>query len=330
MSIKMKMPILLAVTLTSSFGSIAQVVNSGFEAEANAFHKSKKEALVAAGLDIFATKKNNRILEVAAKNIEGIKSVAGEKFGGTWIEYDENNEAHQVVSVTEPISFNSKSTAFPENGLTIVNVKYSYADLEKLREKVFGYFLEISKDGESQLLGIAIDDQNNRLLVRGRAADVEFITNSIKSIGFDMNAISVEQQDGPVNFMGTVFGGTKIVSSPSANGPVFLCTTGFNVVIDVVYPGSITAAHCYENNKTWKNVYFNLGGSPTGSYKGDYIGEYLANGWVDNMDAVIFGNTNFVHTLYPKIITTPNNVISVKEPLHNPNFRQIRACNLLI
>ena len=58
-------------------------------------------------------------------------------------------------------------------------------------------------------------------------------------------------------------------------------------------------------------MYFVLAASGT-SIKGDFIGDYFANGWSDNMDAIIFGNVNFVHTLYRKVVTTPNNLVSVK------------------
>lgn len=297
---KMLFPMLVA---SFSMHSFAQ------ESNTQTYHETKEAALKASGLDVYASKKNDRIINAAAKNIEQIKSALAGSFAGTWIKYDENNVAHQVVAIKGGGNLTKISNA-PENGIIIVDAKYSYQELEAIREKILALFKDLSDGGEPLIFGIAIDDENNKLIVRGHQYNLEFIESKIVISGIERDAISLEAQDGPMTLMGVLFGGSRIVSSTSG-GVNFRCTNGFNVVIDVIYPGSITAAHCYEYNTSLKSVYFDLATSGT-SIKGDFIGDYFANGWVDNMDAIIFGNVNFVHTLYRKVKTTPNNLVSVK------------------
>ena len=307
--IKKNMKKMLFPMLAASFSMCSFAQYSNAQNNTQTYHETKEAALKASGLDVYASKKNDRVINAAAKNTDEIKAELADSFAGTWIKYDEHKVAHQVVAIKGGGNLTKISNA-PENGFLIVDVKYSYQELEATREKILTLFNKLSNGGEQLIFGIAIDDEKNKLVIRGYQQNLEFIKSKILISGIEEDIISLEAQDGPMTLMGVLFGGSRIVSS--TDGDVsFRCTNGFNVVIDVVYPGSITAAHCYEFKTSLKSVYFDLAASGT-SIKGDFIGDYFANGWVDNMDAIIFGNVNFVHTLYRKVVTTPNNLVSVK------------------
>ena len=238
---KMLFPMLAASFSMCSFAQYSNPQNS-----TQTYHETKESALKASGLDVYVSKKNDRIINAAAKNTEEIKAELAGSFAGTWIKYDENKVAHQVVAIKGGGNLTKISNA-PENGFLIVDAKYSYQELEAVREKILTLFKNLSNDGEQLIFGIAIDDENNKLIVRGHQQNLEFIKSKIVISGIDADIISLEAQDGPMTLMGVLFGGSRIVSSTNG-GLNFRCTNGFNVVIDVIYPGSITAAHCYEYN----------------------------------------------------------------------------------
>lgn len=265
-------------------------------------HESQEAALKAAGLDIYATSHNEKIIEESEKQLVAIRKELGNKFGGTWLEYDENNQVKLIVAVAGDTSLvqSKKYSSAPDQRITFTSVVYGLNYLNSLEEKIAGIFRVIKQDDEQVLLSVGVDEKNNKIIARGRKQNLQYILEVLQRSGIDANIINIEEQDGPINFMGTVYGGTKIGSTNDSMQGMYLCTTGFNVIIDGIYPGSLTAAHCYNYDKALKYVHFNLGSSPTGSVKGPQIGEYLADGWPDAMDTVIFGNTNFVHTLPPQ------------------------------
>ncbi|GKS94837.1 S1 family peptidase [Acidovorax sp. SUPP2825] len=289
------------------------------EEKASVFHETKEDALKASGLEKYATERNSQILNDISKNIEEIKKSAGNDFGGSWIEYDDKNNVVQVIALAGPANLN-----FPKNNLSyetkIVRVKFRFSQLDTIAEKSLLLFDGIKGDGdEPMVFGTAIDEQNNKVLVSGRKKYFPEITSRLQSAGFDMSAIHLENQDGPATLYRSLYGGTKILTGNSPTSQIAACTAGFNVVIDNIYPGTITAAHCTVRNGNAKNSYFDAS-SPDSFAVGPIIGEFFAVGWPDKMDAAIFGNTNFVHTLYPQVISQ-NGFQSVK-PLISPTLNQ--------
>ncbi len=277
-------------------------------------HTSKESALKAAGLETYATSSNDEIIEKTSKQINKIKEDLGDGFGGSWIEYDKNNQAYLAIGISgETATVYSHKNGQPTNERIIfIPVNYGINYLNSLEQKIADAFKEIKQGGEPIVLSLGIDEPRNKIVVRGRKENFQYIEDIIRRMGFDFNIIIIEEQNGPVELFGNIYGGTKIGATYDGTQEMFVCTTGFNVVISNIYPGSITAAHCYNDNKIREFVHFNLGSSPTGSIKGPHIGQFFADGWPDAMDAVIFGNTNFVHTLHRQIITTGNNVANVR------------------
>ncbi|CAM4035054.1 S1 family peptidase [Paracidovorax anthurii] len=274
---------------------------------------TKDDALKKSGLDKYKTKENQLVLDSVDQRVEAAKKNFGDSYAGSWIEYDENNKARHVIAVTEQVDA-VKAEAISQNGLAaVIYVKYSYAVLEQNQKKIFDFFQGLTGNGEPLVYSVGIDDQLNKLLVRGRQRDLSYIEIRLRNAGFDMNMIKLEVQEGQIQLTGVVVGGTKIMSSNVASGGKALCTAGFNIIIDNIYPGTITSAHCYAPNTLLNQVYFNLGDMTiSGSIRGDLIGDYLADGWPIGLDAIIFGNTNFVHTQPGKILSGINTYKDVK------------------
>lgn len=276
-----------------------------------AFNATKEEAMKAAGLEMYDTEENNKTTNAAAKNIDEIKNKLGAAFAGSWIEYDNNKVAHNVVAVKRSSNNDSSISNLPK-GTKVVQVKYSYSDLEEFRSKIAQIFKDLAQGGDMLIFGIAISEQENKLSVRGLPENLNFINKKIISQGIPSDVFILEPQEGGVAFMGNIYGGTKTISTFDYSEIKGLCTAAFNVIIDNIYPGVITAAHCKEMYPAFNKVYFNAGGSPNNSIKGEYIGYYFANEWNNNIDAIMFANEKFVHNTYAKIITTPYNLPSVK------------------
>lgn len=208
---------------------------------------------------------------------------------------------------------NQASSSYSNKNIIFRTVKYSHSDLLKTTNVILDLFKANAIDGQSLVYSVAVDEEQNKLLIRGKRSNFTAIENILRSVGIDMNAIVLEHQDGPPTLMGAIFGGTKVGFTLDSVPGMYLCTAGFNAIVDGIYPAIITTAHCYENSPAYyKYAHFNLGSSPTGSIRGERIGEFFGSAWGDSIDAGLFGNANFVHSLYPQIITNANNLVSVK------------------
>ncbi|MBF9263648.1 hypothetical protein [Paracidovorax cattleyae] len=271
-------------------------VNSFAEEKPLVFHQTKEDAIKASGLEKYETKRNSKILGDIAKNIEEIKKSAGKNYAGSWIEYDDKNNIIQVVAVAGPVNFTPTKTNNLSYETKIVRVKFNYSQLDTLAERSLLLFDGVKGDGdEPMVFGTSIDEKNNRVLISARAKYFSEINIRLQSAGFDISAIHFENQDGPATLYRSLYGGSKILIGGSPTSQMGGCTAGFNVVIDDIYPGTITAAHCTVRNG--KYSYFDDSSSNSFAV-GPNIGEFFAIGWSDKMDAAIFGNTNFVHQLY--------------------------------
>ncbi|MVT29324.1 hypothetical protein GO496_16190 [Acidovorax citrulli] len=91
--------------------------------------------MAASGLDVIATEKNQKIVEALGKNTVSIKELAGDTFAGSWIHYDENHEAQQFFATTVPLNLHKSRMAGSEGKIFFIQVKYSYKELETIREK---------------------------------------------------------------------------------------------------------------------------------------------------------------------------------------------------
>ena len=305
-----------------ALGVLAAAVTNSMAARESSIDifETKEEALIAAGLDVYISPKNAEVIDNIENNVEGISP---DYYGGTWIEYDKDRNAYQVIALTS-LSGVNKKTAEIKNVKTVF-VKYSLQDLENLRTKIWNLFEGKTYYDESLIFGIARDDVNNKLIVKARDINFKEIQDIISQHSEFKDVISYENQDGPVTLFGNIYGGTKIASylpnKPNTGGGT-LCTAGFNVIIDGIYQGTLTAGHCVHqaNEPSWTSVYFNNSTTVTPVSKGAYIGEFLADEFPYGIDAVLFGNVSHVHNTSSKylgingVLTT---VRGVKAPAIN-------------
>ncbi|QIL80769.1 hypothetical protein G7047_13290 [Diaphorobacter sp. HDW4A] len=281
-------------------------------------HATKELAIKAAGLEKFATPQNEDIFNSISKNLNIVKEAVGDGYGGTWVEYDENYIAHQIVAVSGDGVGMVKSIQ-TENPISVVEVRYTYKELEVMREKIYDLFQSLALPGQLSVVNsIALDEQNNALRVRGNEENLDFIRIQLEKNGFDTSAIFIEK-GGRAKLFGQLFGGTKIGASQDDSTPtMFLCTNGFNALADGYLTVSITAGHCNSKHfPTFTTAFFNNGGTAQGtSIKGVKIGGFIGNEFAApsgtvGMDATMFANVNGTHSQYPQILTSPPSVANV-------------------
>ncbi|WOS42729.1 S1 family peptidase [Xanthomonas rydalmerensis] len=316
MHLKSGLAAAVAAGLLVTFGCSAQVNDHPVNNPGSIF-LSQEEAMKAAGSEKYANEANAKILASATQSKEKAQAILGASYAGTWVEYLDDGTVRQVIGDAGNSGTSQKKEILSMPGVALARVKYSISELTLVQQAIMEYAQKEATGKEEPLIyTAALSQKRNSLIIRARAENLEKVKSLLWHEGFDLSMLEFEQQTGSITFMGTVHGGTRIaVGEGPPSTQALACTTGFNVVVDNIYPASITAAHCYEMRK-WKNVYFNLGGSPTGVIVGDQIGEFLANGWPDKMDAILFGNTNFVHKESGTMLATiQSSVVKVKDPV---------------
>lgn len=125
--------------------------------EDSGLFSTRDEALKAAGLDIYESPKNAEVIKNAPSNIKDIPTSV---YSGTWLEYDENKEARQIIAVK---SLQDVRKSADEN-IKYVFVKYSTEELEGIRKDIFSLFREKKDERNDLILGIAINDQKTTYL----------------------------------------------------------------------------------------------------------------------------------------------------------------------
>ncbi len=173
---------------------IAQPTQADTPFKPHVFHATKEEAMRAAGLDVDATEENASRLEAFAENRQSIQAVAGDSYAGTWIEYGKNYKAYQVIATTAPIS--TLKNVPTKGPVQFVRVKFSYQELLAMREKINMAFTKSAPSGKPRVCSVAIDEKQNKLLVRGSEENQKIIHARLVLLGIDMKAIVLEIQNG--------------------------------------------------------------------------------------------------------------------------------------
>ncbi len=173
---------------------IAQPTQADTPFKPQIFHATKEEAMRAAGLDVDATEENASHLEAFAENRQSIQAVAGDSYAGTWIEYGKNYKAYQVIATTAPIS--TLKNVPTKGAVQFVRVKFSYQELLAIREKINMAFTKSAPSGKPRVCSVAIDEKQNKLLVRGSEENQKIIHARLVLLGIDMKAIALEIQNG--------------------------------------------------------------------------------------------------------------------------------------
>jgi hypothetical protein len=158
------------------------------------FHATKEEAMRAAGLDVYVTQENVSRLKAFAENKQSIQAAAGNSYAGTWIEYGKNFKAYQVIATTAPISTLKKVSI--KGPVQFVRVKFSYQELLAMQETIRMAFSESAPSGNPWICSVALDEKQNKLLVRGSKENQHIIHARLALLGIDRKAIVLEIQNG--------------------------------------------------------------------------------------------------------------------------------------
>lgn len=274
--------------VTSSYGQ--DVANPLADIPATGY-KSKQEALEGAGLIKYESSNNRKIIEQISSNESELSRILGDSFAGTWVEYDKNYNAYQVIASTRPVQI--KKALQTDGGSRVVLVRYSLNTLSSLSNYLAKHM--VSAQGDPIIFSLSLNIQENKLIVRARPEYFELIQRRVSEGGYDVGAISFEEQVGPSMLFRTLTGGQKIVYSEVGTSVISqACTAGFNAYSGV-YPLMLTAGHCAVFDG--KTVFFD--NAPIGSWgmKSDLIGGTIGSYFnaADKMDVSVFANANFVH-----------------------------------
>ena len=191
--------VFIATGIFASFATLAQhlPVNKDIATPAGGY-KSMDEALKASGLDRYVSAQNERAMEDAAKNLEKVKKSVGVKYGGSWIEYDAQNNVRLIIGVKGAVDAPQKiAMSLKGDSPSFVQVNYSYDELEQLQQKILAGFQTLVQDVEPLVFGVAIFDPDNKVVVRGRKENLNAIRDQLVKWGVDMGAVVVETQEGP-------------------------------------------------------------------------------------------------------------------------------------
>lgn len=298
----------LLSTLITSICSVA----AASENEVEKF--TLKQAIAASGMEAYDTDRNNELIQNANKSEPELQRDLGENYGGTWIDYDENNNAFQVIATTKPV--NLEKQAYVNKSTQFKIAKYGYPLLRRIQEEAADTLLYAYDSNNKQLIqSIDIDIPKNTIVVNASEKNFPKVISILKDQSFDLNMFELRVQEDSGVETGDLYGGTRITyglpnTSPGTwGGP--LCTAGFNAFADGIYPVVLTAGHC-NKNLALSHVFFNI--APSGQYSnsGDYIGQFLANKYKEGVDAVLFGNTGN-HNTHSAAILSPNSSVQYND-----------------
>ncbi|THU03972.1 S1 family peptidase [Lampropedia puyangensis] len=275
------------------------------------FVDSMEKAIKIAGLEEKVSKDNLKAIDEMQSNSNYLLEQLGDAYAGDWIEYDENNNAYQVIAIAGMV--------LPKNISVNYNVKYI------LVEKSASYLRNLQQDisniveandffYKGEIKSFGVDFIENKISIEVSRDALSEVENYLRNSGIDLDYVYFTIQDGDYHLYGEIYGGTKIVSSKKGNLTVYRCTAGFNASIDI-YPVVLTAGHCANVPGLDEVFFFDIEGNASGSFKGDLIGGYFENKTSNGIDAVLFGNANFLHVQFPKIYTSYVTLANVKAPV---------------
>ncbi|MGE8319427.1 MAG: S1 family peptidase [Pseudomonadales bacterium] len=308
-----KIAIATFISLTLFNSAKANQDEAGFGIEK---YETKEAALKAAGLDIYDSEINRETIFNANKNEPQLSKNLGDKYAGTWIEYDENNHAYQVIATTSPVNIDQSLLTKGKTVFTLA--KHGYKKLIATQEKMAELLLDKNTIPDNKLVfSLDIDIPSNIIIINAQQENFKNISDLLAENGFDLSMIDLRTQEISDTLTGDLWGGTRVVYGPPnlPPGPITYptCTAGFNAFADDIYPVVITAGHCAKDPAN-NNVYMNSAVDSNYSRVGDYIGEYLAIDYYNGVDAALFGNTA-LHTTHSRISLSASTAVDVNAPI---------------
>lgn len=191
---------ILFIGIVTTFCSFAMSQSSIYiDPELPVGYRSTEEAMITAGLEKYQTPDNIKLISEISENDQALKRIAGPNFAGMWMEYDKKSNANLVVAIAGSDKLDTRGIGISRDRIKVRRVTFNMVQLKENLEIISSIFMrQPSKTGEVLVFSIAIDEINNRVVVRGRENNKEKILGSIAAIGVDMSAIAFEGQEGPI------------------------------------------------------------------------------------------------------------------------------------
>lgn len=149
--------------------------------------RSIEEAIGRAEISKRLTPENEAVVQAAANNQEQLEKQFGKAFAGTWIDYDNSNNAHQVLALTDS-TLSTKALENPR--FKVVYVRYDWQTLTKLHDEIHKRYVSDQKF-EAGILSTSIDVKSNVVVVFGAEIDFKKIQQQLISDGYDLNAVQL-------------------------------------------------------------------------------------------------------------------------------------------
>lgn len=158
------------------------------------FNPEKYEALNSRNLQQRETTKNQKIIQQISQNHEDLKLSIGADFAGSWVEYDDEDRAYQVVAVTRLINIAKKFET--DGGTKLLVVKYNFFQLNSIVD-IFTQYMQSTAD-EPLILSSGVDVEKNKVFVRARKEKFNEVRRLIMDRALNADAIFLEPQNGPM------------------------------------------------------------------------------------------------------------------------------------
>ena len=143
-------------------------------------------------LDRFDTPELDAVNQAMMTHWERVQASLGSAYAGTWIDYDVNDKAYQVIALTRPMSIDKDYVT--QTRLNIVYVTFSDRELQAVSKDIGQRFmLSVNKPGEVRITSVGADPKNNCVEVSVLKKDLENVGNQLTQAGYNMNLICLRE-----------------------------------------------------------------------------------------------------------------------------------------
>lgn len=140
---------------------------------------------------------NKEVLDLMRKNGESIRKSLGASYAGSWVDYDEEDRAYQVIAVTDLAAKNRVH----------VDYRLEFVEAERNIEQLNAVYREIERFREENGLRLVIyyvqiEPRINKVLVGAPLVNHERIIGILQNLKLDMNAVQLQEANSTVTLYG--------------------------------------------------------------------------------------------------------------------------------
>ena len=143
-------------------------------------------------MDRFVTPELDAVTLAMSTKWEGIKASLGSAYAGSWIDYDAQDKAYQVVALTRPMPIDDDYAS--RTRLQTVYVTFSDAELQAVANDIAQRFMTpVTKPEELRIISVGVDIKNNCVKVRALKKELVNTGNQLTQAGYNMNMICLRE-----------------------------------------------------------------------------------------------------------------------------------------